>query len=67
MDRVLAHLPGVGIEPQPEDVARLSPLGFRHINLHGRYHFTLPDGVTRGEFRPLAEPDAADEDAAFSA
>jgi len=56
----LANTPLGRIE-EPEDVARLSPLGFRHINLHGHYHFALPDFVTRGELRPLHEPDATDD------
>jgi hypothetical protein len=38
------------------DVARLSPLGFDHINMLGRYAFTLPDGIARGELRPLRDP-----------
>jgi hypothetical protein len=41
-------------------VARLSPLLHEHINLLGRYSFTVPDAVIRGELRPLrapAEPD----------
>jgi TnpA family transposase len=66
MDYVLAHLPSLGIEPKPEDIARLSPLGFRHINLHGHYHFALPEFITRGEFRPLREPDATDDGAPVS-
>ena len=41
-----------------EDVARLSPLGFEHINMLGRYAFTLPDAVARGELRPLRNPAA---------
>ena len=37
-----------------EDVARLSPfIHERHINLLGRYSFTVPDAVSRGELRPL--------------
>lgn len=39
-----------------EDVALLSPLGFEHINMLGRYDFTLSDGVARGELRPLHDP-----------
>jgi hypothetical protein len=38
-----------------EDLARLSPLGTNHINVLGRYHFSLPDAIARGEFRPLRE------------
>jgi TnpA family transposase len=36
---------------QPEDVARLSPLVFEHINLLGRYAFAVPESVMRGELR----------------
>lgn len=43
-----------------EDVARLSPLGDKHINVQGRYHFTITDAVLRGELRPLRTPDQAD-------
>ena len=38
---------------KPEDVARLSPLGYEHINLLGRYHFTLDEKVAKGHLRPL--------------
>jgi TnpA family transposase len=41
---------------QPEDVARLSPLVFEHINLLGRYAFAVPESVIRGELRPLRNP-----------
>ncbi|MFC0206567.1 hypothetical protein [Novosphingobium soli] len=41
-----------------EDVARLSPLGSKHINMLGRYAFTIPDMVARGELRPLRDPSA---------
>ena len=41
-----------------EDVARLSPLGSRHINMLGRYAFTIPNIVARRELRPLRDPDA---------
>lgn len=39
-----------------EDVARLSPLGHQHINLLGRYSFTLPEAVERGGLRALHAP-----------
>jgi hypothetical protein len=48
-----------GIEVQEADVARLSPLGFRHVNFLGRYAFTLPEP---GRPRPLRDPDAVDEE-----
>jgi hypothetical protein len=37
-------------------VERLSPLGFKHINLHGRYSFSVPEPILRGEQRPLRDP-----------
>jgi hypothetical protein len=39
---------------QPEDVARLSPLVFEHINLLGRLAFSVPESVARGSFDPFA-------------
>lgn len=51
-----------GYDVKPEDVARLSPLGFRHVNMLGRYAFTLPEFVARGELRPLRDPKTADPD-----
>ena len=44
------------------DVARLSPLGFAHVNMLGRYAFSLPEAVARGELRPLRDPSLADDD-----
>jgi len=32
---------------------RLSPLGYDHINMLGRYSFAVPESVSRGELRPL--------------
>uniref|UniRef100_UPI001F4AB809 transposase n=1 Tax=Pseudomonas aeruginosa TaxID=287 RepID=UPI001F4AB809 len=42
---------------QDEDLARLSPLIFEHINMLGRYSFAVPEEVARGELRPLRNPD----------
>ena len=53
MDVALNQLRAEGFDVRPEDVARLSSLGFGHINMLGRYGFTLPDAVARGELRPL--------------
>ena len=41
-------------------VARLSPLGSKHVNMLGRYAFSLPEFVARGELRPLRDPQKAD-------
>ena len=56
MDAALNQLRAEGFDVRDEDVARLSPLGFDHINMLGRYAFTLPDIVARGQFRPLRNP-----------
>ncbi len=61
MDAALAQLKREGYPVLDEDVARLSPFVHEHINLLGRYSFAVPDIVTRGELRPLRNPD--DEDA----
>jgi hypothetical protein len=53
MDAALDQLRAEGFDVRDEDVARLSPLGHEHINMLGRYTFTLPDPVARGELRPL--------------
>ena len=37
----------------PEDVAHLSPLLHEHVNMLGRYDFTLPEAVAAGQLRPL--------------
>ncbi len=58
MDVALNQLRAEGFDVRDEDVARLSPLGFEHINMLGRYAFTLPDAVARGELRPLRNPAA---------
>ena len=42
----------------PDDLARLSPLTWRHINFLGRYDFSVPEPVARGELRPLQEPNS---------
>ncbi|MFO7642718.1 MAG: Tn3 family transposase [Candidatus Competibacteraceae bacterium] len=61
MEAVLTQLRQEGYPVRDEDVARLSPLIFEHINLLGRYSFTVPEVVIRGELRPLRDP--AEEDA----
>ena len=62
IDAALNQLRNEGFQVVDEDVARLSPLGHEHINMLGRYAFTLPDHVARGELRPLRDPNQpADE------
>lgn len=62
MDAALNRLRAEGQEALAADVARLSPLGFKHINMLGRYAFTLPEMVARGELRPLRDPGATGVD-----
>ena len=62
MDAALNHLRSAGAQVKPEDLARLSPLGNKHFNMLGRYHFDVSDSVLRGELRPLRDPKEADED-----
>ena len=61
MERALTQLERQGIEVRPEDIERLSPLGFQHINLLGRYTFDLAEPLTHGELRPLRDPTDPDE------
>ena len=44
-----------------EDVVRLSPLCFEHINGRGRYQFLVQDSIRRGELRPLRTPGGSDD------
>ncbi|VAW58657.1 Transposase, partial [hydrothermal vent metagenome] len=44
------------MEIKEEDEARLSPLGYRHLNVLGHYSFTLADQVMKGHLRPLNHP-----------
>jgi len=59
MDAALAALRASGYRVHEEDVARLSPLGFRHINFLGRYSFSYPE---IGPLRPLRDPTIADDE-----
>lgn len=56
IDAALNHLRATGYEVRPEDVARLSPLGTKHIHFLGRYSFALADAVAQGRLRPLRDP-----------
>ena len=46
----------------PEDVKRLSPLGYDHINLLGRYTFSLAEEIRQGAFHPLRELEETDQE-----
>lgn len=61
MEAALKQLQKQGNEVKREDVERLSPLGYEHLNFLGRYSFTLAESVAEGEFRPLRNPEEEDE------
>jgi hypothetical protein len=67
MDLALAQLREQGHAINEEDVARLSPLGYKHIHLLGRYHVALADVVARGEFRPLRDGTEPEDDEDYAA
>ena len=56
MELALDQLEAHGETIRPEDVERLSPLGYGHVNLLGRYSFSLAEPLARGELRPLRDP-----------
>ena len=56
MAAALKELSRVGYAVYPEDVARLSPLIYRHLNFQGRHAFVLPEAVAQGQLRPLRDP-----------
>lgn len=62
MDAALERLRAEGHDVRDEDMARLWPLGSAHINMLGRYAFTLPDVVARGELCPLLDPASASDE-----
>jgi TnpA family transposase len=57
MEAALDQLRADGYTVKDEDVARLSPLLHEHINMLGRYSFSVPDAVAKGELRPLRDPE----------
>lgn len=57
LDAALNHLRQTGVEVREEDIARLWPLGWEHINFLGRFSFALSERVARGEMHPLSLPD----------
>jgi TnpA family transposase len=61
IDAAVAQLRAEGHEIRDEDVARLSPLKHRNLNLLGRYSFTASTPAA-GALRPLRDPDAPELD-----
>jgi hypothetical protein len=61
IDAAVAQLKAEGHEIREEDIARLSPLKHRNLNLLGRYSFTASTPAA-GTLRPLRDPDAPELD-----
>jgi len=57
MDRALEDMRRRGMTIDPLDVSRLSPIGHEHVNVYGKYSFTLAEPVRQGAFHPLRELD----------
>jgi len=58
--RILEYMRNAAIEVRAEDVVRLSPLGFAHLTILGRYQFVVSESVRRGDYRPLRDPGTAE-------
>jgi TnpA family transposase len=56
IEAALNQLRAEGYAVKDADVVRLSPLSHEHINMLGRYSFSVPDTVAKGELRPLRDP-----------
>jgi len=58
MQEAVRQLGDAGTPALPADIARRSPISWRHINFLGRYDFSVPDAVANGGLRPLREPNS---------
>ncbi len=61
MNAALDQLRAQGYLVLDEDIARLSPFVREHLNVVGKYTFSLPDLGEAG-IRPLRDPDAPDDE-----
>lgn len=61
IDAAVIQVQTEGHEIREEDIARLSPLKHRNLNLLGRYSFTASTPAA-GALRPLRDPDAPELD-----
>jgi TnpA family transposase len=60
MEAALNQLRIDGYPVSDEDISRLSPLMYEHINMMGRYSFLVPESVAKGELRPLRDQEGKD-------
>ena len=64
MHRAIEEMRGRGMKIATEDIERLSPLGYDHINFLGRYTFSLSDEIRQGAFHPLRELEETEQEEA---
>jgi TnpA family transposase len=55
LNKASDYLKATGMEIRDEDIKRLTPLGFEHIQFLGRYDFTLKASTEVGGLRPLRQ------------
>ena len=60
MQAALEHVERQGETLNDEDIARLSPLIHKHVNMLGHYSFTLAEQMLNGELKPLKQPSDQD-------
>jgi hypothetical protein len=58
MQDALDHLRQAELLIQDNDISRLSPLRYEHMNVLGHYSFTLADTILAGKHRPLNQLDS---------
>ena len=56
MAAVIDQLRAEGRTVKEEDIARLSPARYEHINPYGKYRFEVEEGLSRSRLRPLRPP-----------
>jgi len=56
MAAVIERLRAEGKTVNEEDIARLSPARYEHINPYGKYRFEAEEGLSRTRLRPLRPP-----------
>lgn len=57
MEIVLNAIKKSGQPSYDFDIQRLSPLGYNHINIMGKYSFILPEEIEQGGLRSLLSID----------
>ena len=56
MAAVIEQLRSEGRTVNDEDISRLSPARYEHINPYGKYRFEVEEELSRSRLRPLRQP-----------